>query len=128
MKHSNHLIGLSTIHMLLSAQFINDLNVNCVQRITETKRLRSDASKKRRKKVRIHFEKFVKSISSRHFRRMFRMPLDCFQLLCQRIESDVGEDKFLSERYIKEVIKKQQSRKRHIYNAHCETSGGYISG
>ena len=56
------------------------------------------------------------------------MPLDCFQLLCQRIESDVGEDKFLSERYIKEVIKKQQSRKRHIYNAHCETSGGYICG
>ena len=94
MKHSNHLISLSTIHLLFTAQFINEINVTCMKQIAEQKRLRSEASK-RRKKVRIHFKKFVKSISPRHFRRMFRMPLDW--LLCEGIESDVGEDKFLSE-------------------------------
>ena len=56
------------------------------------------------------------------------MPLECFRKLCERIESEVGEENFLSEQYMKEKIQNAQSPKRHIYNAHCKTSGGYLSG
>ena len=128
MKHSNALIALSTVHMLLTAQFLNELNVQCLRMVMEQKRLRSEAAKRRKQKIRIKFSTFVKSISSRHFRRMFRMPLECYHMLCKRIEDGIGEEKFLSEQYIMEKLQNRSSPHGRMYEANCKTTGGYISG
>ena len=81
-------------------------------------------ARKRRKKKRILWSSVNERISDIQFRRMFRMSHDCFDSLCQRIISVVGEDKFKSEAYIDAFLKD----KDQMYDAHVETTGGYISG
>lgn len=42
-------------------------------------------------KVRASWQSFVGKISADHFRRMFRMKLDVFNVLCQKIKNGVGQ-------------------------------------
>ena len=67
---------------------------------------------------------FNKRISSKQFRRMFRMDRQCFGRLCLRIIAAVGEKEFKSEQYIDAFLE----NKNRMYEAHKVTSGGYISG
>jgi len=53
-----------------------------------------------REKVRLTFEHFVNNIGAKHFRRMFRMTTDMFQVLCQKISASIGVDQFRSEAYL----------------------------
>ena len=80
--------------------------------------------KKRRKKKRILWSTVNERISDIQFRRMFRMNRDCFNSLCQRIISKVGESKFKSEMYIDAFLK----NKDQMYDANVKATGGYISG
>ena len=63
---------------------------------------------------------------------MFRMSRPCFQLLCERITSKVGEKKFKSEKYIDAFLIQPdnpfKSRVAMMHNAHANTSGGYVCG
>ena len=92
----------------------------------------SAAALNRRKKRRIIWSEINDRISDNHFRRMFRMNRNCFKLLCQKIISTVGESKFKSEEYIAAFLVNPYSplslQSAKIHNAHCYTSGGYISG
>ena len=45
-------------------------------------------------KTRVVWDGFVSNITSAHFRRMFRMDIDCFQRLCLLIERSIGGDVF----------------------------------
>jgi DDE superfamily endonuclease len=51
-------------------------------------------------KCRPTWEAFSSRIPSIHFRRMFRMTLESFSILCKNICKKVGEDKFRSEEFI----------------------------
>jgi hypothetical protein len=46
------------------------------------------------------WDAFSNRISSTHFRRMFRMNLEAFTALCNRITKSVGVDRFRSEEYL----------------------------
>ena len=84
----------------------------------------SAGARKRRKKVRVLWSEVSRRISDIQFRRMFRMPRDCFDNLCQAIIAAVGEREFCSELYINAFLRE----KDNMYIAHEKTSGGYISG
>ena len=86
--------------------------------------LNSTLAKNRRKKERITWSKVNERISNMQFRQMFRMTRDCFQMLCQEIESIVGEREFKAESYINAHLEGLD----HMYMANKMTSGGYISG
>jgi DDE superfamily endonuclease len=51
-------------------------------------------------KSRPTWDAFSNRISSTHFRRMFRMNLEAFTALCNRITKSVGVDRFRSEEYL----------------------------
>ena len=59
---------------------------------------------------------------------MFRMPLDCFHLLCEKIKNGVGEEKFLSEECIKRELQCNKNKKGSMFRANMKTTGGYLSG
>ena len=59
---------------------------------------------------------------------MFRMSLECFDLLCNIIENNVGAKKFMSEDYIKYNLHQQNSKEASCFKAHQQTSGGYVCG
>ena len=59
---------------------------------------------------------------------MFRMPLDCFHLLCEKILDGVGEEVFLSEEYIKRELQRHKNKKGNMFRANMTTTGGYLSG
>ena len=65
-----------------------------------------------------------KRISNLHFRRMFRMTREFYNLLCSKTIAAVGERAFKSEAYIDVFFKGKNS----MYDAQVKTSGGYISG
>ena len=61
------------------------------------------------------------------------MTRDCFDKLCERIISKVGQPKFKSQAYIDNVLDvpipySTNYKQTSIYNAHSKTSSGYISG
>jgi hypothetical protein len=79
---------------------IEDL-VDCMEsllarHIREQRRLNRSLPVEKR---RIPWSHYVSQITSTHFRRMFRMTVDAFTVLCLRIEAKVGPDVFCSERH-----------------------------
>lgn len=55
--------------------------------------------------------------------------MDCFDSLCQKISANVGEDKFKSEAYLREVLNlNDQTYPNHILQAHIATTSGFNSG
>ena len=90
--------------------------------------VRSKAAHDRRKKVRIRWSEVNKRISDKQFRKMFRMTRDCFDKLCERIISKVGQPKFKSQTYIDNVLdvpiaSSTNYKQTSIYNAHSNISG-----
>ena len=97
--------------------------------------MRKKASHKRRWRQRRSWEEFSASLTERQFRRYFRMSRECFDLLCTKIESNVGEGVFKSERYLRELEdthappnSKADMRMRNLVRGHMVTTGGIISG
>ena len=92
---------------------------------------KSNADKSRRKKELPSWAAVNERISAAHFRRMFRMSREYFNQLCSIIILNVGEDQFKSEAYINEVYRtnsQSDERAYNIYQAHLNSSGGYVSG
>ena len=93
-------------------------------------------AKQRSPRERVPWDQFRDSLSSRQFRRMFRMEKSCFEELCNVIIDEVGEKEFKSQLYINTVLNVPQEqvatprlkRMRSMYHAQRATSGGYICG
>ena len=99
--------------------------------IIEASALKSLYAKNRRRKQRTPWSEVQTRICDSHFRRMFRMSRDSFNLLCLKIIDGVGERNFKSEAYIEANLQYEPLHYdlyRSIHNAHKVTSGGYISG
>ena len=97
-------VTFNSVLLMISVQFIHDLHLLCLRKVVRQNLLKSEEAKRRRKKVRVRFSDFVSSISPKMFRRMFRMPYECFMLLCRNIEDGVGRDEFLGEEYIEKEL------------------------
>jgi hypothetical protein len=52
--------------------------------------LRKKASRERRWRQRKSWDDFSASLTDRQFRRYFRMPRECYDLLCKKIRANVG--------------------------------------
>ena len=78
--------------------------------------------------MRVNFSSFRASVSPKSLRRMFCMPIECFNLLCCRIENSVGMDKFMSEEHLDTYLLHDTKKSSTMYKAHKEGVGGYICG
>lgn len=93
-------IDLAVVLLLLQAVSIGlkrlaiELESSLAEQIREQKRLNRALPMN---KTRVAFALFVEKTSAQHFRRMFRMPLESFNALCNRIVVAVGEDTFQPE-------------------------------
>lgn len=117
-------IDSSLILKILSLLLLLRLNQQQQHGIYKTSIRMSKRALSRRKKKRIPWEYVDSMLNARQFRRMFRMTRECFHLLCEKMKITVGESEFKSEAYINAFLNKKGS----IYNANCETTGGFISG
>jgi hypothetical protein len=64
--------------------------------------LRKKSSRCRIWQQRKNWEEFSASLTDCQFRCYFRMTRECFDLLCTRIQDNVGEETFKSEAYLHE--------------------------
>ena len=55
------------------------------------------------------------------------MPKECFELLCHRIKSNIGEREFKSKVYLKH-FRDTNLKSNNILRAHEESTDGFISG
>lgn len=84
---------------------------------------------KRKNKSCIKWSQFNRLLSNRQFHRYFRMDRACFYQLCKKIEIAVGEDVFLSEKFLKYTINEEKYEHLKKMNvAHEYSTGGLISG
>ena len=60
----------------------------------------SEAAKVVKPSAQLKWKEFKDFLMDAQFRRMFRMPKECFDDLCSHIEDVVGEEKFLNKDYI----------------------------
>ena len=92
--------------------------------------MKSEQALRRRDKERMSWSQFNERVTDKHFRRMFRMSRDCFDLLCCAIISRVGEKQFKSESYLDSFLRDESIKNKSsmMHNAHMHTSGGFISG
>ena len=70
---------------------------------------------------------FRNSMSSNRFKRYFHMSKECFELLCEKIIENEGEDVFKSEDYLNEQLC-NGGLESNLMRAHRETTGGFICG
>jgi DDE superfamily endonuclease len=89
----------------------HELESLLVRHIREQQRLNRSLPQE---KTRPTWEAFSNRISSTHFRRMFRMTLEAFSCLCQRITSKVGDDRFRSEEFLSQQEKGSEDDERKI--------------
>ena len=90
---------------------------------------RSNSSKNRVFRQRRRWDEFKKKLTKRQFRRYFRMELECFDELANKIETTVGEDNFKSEAYLDKMRKdKTLSKKSSLDYCHRKSTGGFIPG
>ena len=92
----------------------------CLKRVKSKEK--RDASHTRVHRERCTWPSFVASLSKKQFQMVFQMDIECFNMLCNRIEASVGADKFCSFEYL-EGIKHVPSM---TYIAHEESTGGII--
>ena len=64
---------------------------------------RKKSSHKRRWHQRKSWQEFSASLTERQFCHYFRMSRECFDLLCTKIESNVGEGIFKSKAYLRKL-------------------------
>ncbi len=87
-------------------------------------------ARKRRYKERKGWMIFGKKLNDNQFLRYFRMPRDCFDQLCQRIEANVGSLVFKSEQFLQDLNddKTRHKTTKQMNTAHLQSTGGFISG
>ena len=91
-------------------------------------RLNAENARRRKFRPRKSWVSFESNLTDRQFRRYFRMPRECFDLLCEKIEANVGESEFKSEQYLSLLRRGYEGNVRNIMRAHETTTGGFISG
>lgn len=123
-------ISLCLASSLLGLCALFQLHLLCLKMKAKQESLRRSeiARKRRARKNRTNWESFSSSVNDSHFRRMFRMPRDCFENLCNVIEGRVGERIFCSEKFIKKQLVDGKGKLANIFRAHQKTSGGFVCG
>ena len=92
---------------------------------------KKDAASMRKFRQRKSWAAFASNLTDRQFRRYFRMSKECFEILCERIESNVGDREFKSEVYLVQYhycYADNELFSTNILKAHAESTGGFISG
>jgi hypothetical protein len=81
------------------------------------------------------WKEFTAAIADRQFHCYFQMSHECFDMLCTKIKSNVGEGAFESEQYLSELLSTlappnsaAKSQMRRIARAHNIYTGGIICG
>ena len=125
-KKRKSFVFFVTIMMLLTLAS-NIFNVILLSYIESKKK--SDEAISRKVKVRKSWSEENKRFSDRMFYRLFRMHRPCFNRLCSRIQSAVGEKEFKSENYIEKLKRLGSSTpESRMFHAAQSTSGTYILG
>lgn len=100
MVSSHDLLFVSLLLQCMCEQIderIGELESVLLQHVREQRRLNGSLPDN---KVRVTWDLFKCKVTACHFRRMFRMPKRLFGLLCERICTTIGEDKFRSELHL----------------------------
>ncbi len=81
------------------------------------------------------WEEFSAALTDRQFCHYFRMSRECFDILCTKIKSNVGEGAFRSEQYLSELLSTlaplnsvAEHQMRKIARGHYMYTGGIICG
>lgn len=122
---------------------VHDLQVMCAQEISVIRaalkvflvrkrisQLLQRGARMRRRHARKSWAQFEADLTSKQFRRYFRMDKECFSHLCERIEEIRGEEEFKSENYLAQVRRGNAGdpKLRGILRCHNASTGGFISG
>ena len=95
---------------------------------------RVESASNRRFRPRKSWRKFQFNMTDPQFRRYFRMSRECFAFLCKKIKTNVGEDEFMSEEYLRANSPGVSGEshgffsKMHMAASHKASTGGFISG
>ena len=89
---------------------------------------RSESSRQRELRERLHWPTFRDGLTSFQFKRMFRMPKECFDLLCSNIEAAVGAKAFCSHDFINTYLRSLDTPEGRMRNAAEAINGDYICG
>ncbi|KAL7545061.1 hypothetical protein ACHAWF_014107 [Thalassiosira exigua] len=95
-------------------------------------RIKKSAAKNRKYRQRKSWAEFQSKLTDKQFRRYFRMSRECFQLLCEKIQTNVGERSFKSEQYLADVregnVTQVHPLLKSMIHCHDESTGGFICG
>ena len=86
------------------------------QKLEERKRKRTPETRREKRKT---FSEITSKLTEQHFRRMFRLPRASFYNLCTKIENNIGDQLFKSERKVRPTKQTQEA---------TNFRGGEISG
>jgi hypothetical protein len=93
--------------------------------------MNKDGASNRQYRQRKSWSEFEGKLTDRQFRRNFRMSKECFLLLAERIETNVGEETFKSESYLDDLMHSKSPKDIAVIKmmkAHEGSTGGFISG
>jgi hypothetical protein len=93
--------------------------------------MNKDGASNRQYRHRKRWSEFEVKLTDRQFRRYFRMSKECFHLLAERIETNVGEETFKSESYLDDLMHSKSPKDIAVIKmmkAHEGSTGGFISG
>jgi len=107
---THHIIGNTAGILLLEQQCGEERTRVCLSRII---------------RPRLSWVEFMETTSPLMFRRYFRMSKQDFNLLCDKIINEVGEEKFKPEANINSKLRSSYT---NIYTAQKNTHGGPLSG
>ncbi len=99
---------------------VGDKLVDCVIRTRVIKFIKKGRVSVMRKKgcckrewrQRKSWEEFSAALTDRRFRRYFQMSRECFDMLCTKIKSNIGEGAFKGEQYLSELLSTLAPRNR----------------
>ena len=99
-------------------------------------KLRRKSSLRRMWRQRKSWRELSEALTDHQFLRYFCMSRKCFEVLCQTIKANVGEEKFKSEEYLRDLQDplspfgtcRHMRRMRSLTQGHLKQTGGIISG
>lgn len=101
-----------------------------VHKLRESEQRSNDCKKRRKHTLKKWSEWAPTSLNDATFRRYFRMPRECFDMLCKDIERNIGPEKFKSEIFIEglENGTHGSDAQRRMHNAKKADGNGFLSG
>lgn len=131
-------VGLVTIqdHLQID-QVHNEIEDFALKAFLSKNRLKQFRRRGARNRVfrqRRSWQNFQSLLTNRQFRRYFRMSRECFALLANKIEQNVGAEVFKSEEYLTRLKSDPNfsyalfNKQKNLLAAHEHTTGGFISG